>query len=155
MNDFQDSPGSSSDAPPHSSASSHTSTISESPPSSSTTSLTIPVSGRPSRLVGVVIGMIVASVIALLVLASTWIWVRRRTRSRAAMLSSRPFEVADTVSDESEVNPPDYASVIVDIAEPTSVAIARTHLNSIGQAGTKQLIARLVAAPTTTRTLGP
>ncbi len=46
------------------------------------------------------------------------------------MLSSRPFEVADTVSDESEVNPPEYESVIVDIvdiAEPTSVTIARTH----------------------------
>ncbi len=74
------------------------------------------------------------------------------------MLSSRPFEVADTVSDESEVNPPEYESVIVDIvdiAEPTSVTIARTHLNSIGQAGTKQLIARLVAAPTSTRPLGP
>jgi len=73
------------------------------------------------------------------------------------MLSVVPFEiqVEDTtravVADEVEINPPEYASVDLEVTEPVrvnNVARWQPPLNSFGQAGTKELIARLAATNT-------
>jgi len=128
----------------------------QSPGSDSSAPSSNAVVSEPLHHVGVIAGTVVASVLVVLSIATAWIWVlcRRTRRSRAAMLSSSPFQVADTIPGGNDDNLPDYESVVVEITNETGINndASRTHLTSFGPAGTKELIARLAAASTPPRT---